>query len=137
MGNSIEKSQRTHLTGFNENSALSKLVTSQTKCSLQEGVRMMVTPSMFMTGPATSTATSNMISIQERAILNPPVSIQKAIVVTQSTDGGALSISSKSVKTLGSMATSINTTAAIKKTDDSSSNSILGLNNTFGCKSNG
>lgn len=51
----------------------SKMVNS--KCSLQEGVRMMVTPSMFMTaGPP---------SPKDRAILNPPVIVQKAIGVTQ------------------------------------------------------
>lgn len=46
------------------------------RCSLQEGVRMMVTPSMFMTGPSPSGA-------KDRAILNPPVIVQKAIGVTQ------------------------------------------------------
>lgn len=51
-----------------------KMVNS--RCSLQEGVRMMVTPSMFMTGPSPTGA-------KDRAILNPPVIVQKAIGVTQ------------------------------------------------------
>lgn len=51
-----------------------KMVNS--KCSLQEGVRMMVTPSMFMTGPSPP-------PVKDRAILNPPVTVQKAIGVTQ------------------------------------------------------
>lgn len=55
----------------------SKLVNSQTRCSLQEGVRMMVTPSMFMTGPSPPPP------VKEGAILNPPVTVQKAIGVTQ------------------------------------------------------
>lgn len=44
-----------------------------TKCSLQEGVRMMVTPSIFMTGQTPV----------EKAIVNPPVTVQRAVIVTQ------------------------------------------------------
>lgn len=44
-----------------------------TKCSVQEGVRMMVTPSMFMSGQSTI----------EKAVLSPPVNVQRAVVVTQ------------------------------------------------------
>lgn len=47
-----------------------------TKCSVQEGVRMMVTPSMFMTGQSTI----------EKAVINPPVTIQRAVVVSQTQD---------------------------------------------------
>lgn len=42
------------------------------KCSVQEGVRMMVTSSMLGQPKA-------------QAILNPPANVQKAIVVTQNT----------------------------------------------------
>lgn len=47
-----------------------------TKCSVQEGVRMMVTPSMFMTGQTTI----------EKAVINPPVTIQRAVIVSQAQD---------------------------------------------------
>lgn len=46
------------------------------KCSVQEGVRMMVTPSMFMTGQSTI----------EKAVINPPVTIQRAVIVSQTQD---------------------------------------------------
>lgn len=49
-------------------------VTTQKKCSVQEGVRMMVTPMV-----------SSQNEVKEKAILNPPVVVQKAIVVTQNT----------------------------------------------------
>lgn len=61
------------------------VMTTQTRCSLQEGVRMMVTPSMLFSGQPEAT---------EKAILNPPVAVQKAVVVTQNTSqsssGGGL-----------------------------------------------
>lgn len=44
-----------------------------TKCSVQEGVRMMVTPSIFMSGQTPA----------EKAVINPPVTIQRAVIVTQ------------------------------------------------------
>ncbi|XP_055852716.1 protein unc-79 homolog isoform X5 [Episyrphus balteatus] len=47
-------------------------VVTQSKCSLQEGVRMIVTP---LVGSET----------QETAVLSPPVDVQRAIIVTQST----------------------------------------------------
>lgn len=64
--NSLDRSHshKVHADGVRPNTS---------KCSVQEGVRMMVTPSMFMTGG----------SAQERAVLNPPVNVQRAIVVTQ------------------------------------------------------
>lgn len=58
---------------------INKVVTTE-KCSLQEGVRMMVTPSMFMS----STLPGAHQSTTERAILNPAVNIQKAFSVAQS-----------------------------------------------------
>lgn len=66
--NSLDRSQ-SHKT----NSADGSRSTNAYRCSVQEGVRMMVTPSMFM---SSNTA-------QERAILNPPVTVQRAVVVTQ------------------------------------------------------
>lgn len=47
----------------------------QSKCSLSEGVRMMVTSSMLGTEQ----------QAKAQAILNPPVNVQKAIVVSQNT----------------------------------------------------
>lgn len=55
-------------------SSLEYATTTQKKCSVQEGVRMMVTPMV-----------SNQNEVKEKAILNPPVVVQKAIVVTQNT----------------------------------------------------
>lgn len=56
-------------------SSLDYSLTNQKKCSVQEGVRMMVTPMV----------TNNQNEVKEKAILNPPVVVQKAIVVTQNT----------------------------------------------------
>lgn len=81
------------------------VLTSQTKCSLQEGVRMMVTPSMLLSGQPEAT---------EKAILNPPVSVQKAVVVTQNTSkstsglkemsASIMAASINQIKTIGSVA---------------------------------
>lgn len=58
---------------------VNKVVTTE-KCSLQEGVRMMVTPSMFMS----STLPGAHQLTTERAILNPAVNIETALLVAQS-----------------------------------------------------
>lgn len=61
---------------------------------------MMVTPSMFM---------STKPPPKEKAILNPPISVQRAVVVTQGSGGGTTkmiaSIASSQLKTLGAVAT--------------------------------
>lgn len=74
---------------------------TQSKCTVQEGVRMMVTPSMFMTKPP----------LKEKAILNPPISVQRAVVVSQASSSGGggttkmiASIASSQLKTLGAVA---------------------------------
>lgn len=74
-GGSVEKKddQLIHRTSTLE---AKSVTTIQSKCSLQEGVRMMVTPSMLVTGQHEAT---------EKAILNPPANVQKAVVVTQNT----------------------------------------------------
>lgn len=61
--NSLDKSGQKH------SSLDSSKIT--TKCSVQEGVRMMVSPSIFMTQKA------------EAAVINHPVNVQRAFVVTQ------------------------------------------------------
>lgn len=66
--NSLDRSHKPHSSSMD-----AARPTAANKCSVQEGVRMMVTPSMFMSsGPA-----------QERAILNPPANVQRAVIVTQ------------------------------------------------------
>lgn len=62
--NSLDKSGQKH------SSLDSSKIT--TKCSVQEGVRMMVSPSIFMTQKKTDTA-----------IINQPINVQRAVVVTQ------------------------------------------------------
>lgn len=52
-------------------SDLSKIIT---KCSVQEGVRMMVTPSIFMQQKPPAT---------EKAVINQQVNVQQAVIVTQ------------------------------------------------------
>lgn len=69
--NSLDKSHDKSLQK-SQSSTESKVVTTTKVCSVQEGVRMMVTPSIFMTPQA---------PIEE--ILSPEVSVQKAVVVTQ------------------------------------------------------
>lgn len=60
---------------------------------------MMVTPSMFM---------STKPPPKEKAILNPPISVQRAVVVSQGSGGGTTkmmaSIASSQLKTLGAVA---------------------------------
>lgn len=51
-----------------------------TKCSVQEGVRMMVTPSIFMTPQAPAT---------EKVVVNQQVTVQRAVVVTQDSKADA------------------------------------------------
>lgn len=67
--NSLDRSHTAHKT--TATSAVASMMAN--KCSVQEGVRMMVTPSMFMTAAPP----------QEKAILNPPVNVQRAVIVTQ------------------------------------------------------
>lgn len=74
---------------------VNKLVTTE-KCSLQEGVRMMVTPSMFM--PSTLPGAHQ--SSTERAILNPAVNIQKAFTVAQNSGTSLTSKASSDSKGL-------------------------------------
>ncbi|XP_055629586.1 protein unc-79 homolog isoform X2 [Toxorhynchites rutilus septentrionalis] len=57
-----------------ENTAINQKMVSTQKCSVQEGVRMMVTSSMLGQPKA-------------QAILNPSANVQKAIVVTQNVSG--------------------------------------------------
>lgn len=68
--NSLDKSSQKHTTTDS-----TKIVT---KCSVQEGVRMMVTPSIFMT-PQTPLDT---------AVLNQQANVQRAVVVTQDNKAG-------------------------------------------------
>lgn len=75
------------------------VLTSQTKCSLQEGVRMMVTPSMLLSGQPEAT---------EKAILNPPVPVQKAVVVTQNTSSSSKTLPGLKEMSASIMAASIN-----------------------------
>jgi hypothetical protein len=79
----------------------------QTRCSLSEGVRMMVTSSMLGSEQP-----------KAQAILNPPVNVQKAVVITQSNNNSKPSsskdspfasmmmanIASTSIKTIGAVA---------------------------------
>lgn len=130
--NTTEK-QTIKKTGTSTFTESSKTITTQTKCSLQEGVRMMVTPSMFMTRPP---------SPKEKAILNPPVNVQKAFSVTQSgaTTKMVANIASSQLKTIGAVATSgtSSSTVQTKKPEEVSSIPLLpiqNLNNTV--KSNG
>lgn len=69
--NSLDKSHDKSLQ--KSGSALAETARLASKCSVQEGVRMMVTPSMFMTGQAAI----------ETAVLSPPVTVQRAVVVSQ------------------------------------------------------
>lgn len=75
---------------------VNKVVTTE-KCSLQEGVRMMVTPSMFMS----STLPGAHQSTTERAILNPAVNIQKAFSVAQSSGSIGTTKASSEAKSSG------------------------------------
>lgn len=75
-GNKTEKPEKTSSNIFRMPSAFQ--MNSQ-KCSVQEGVRMMVTSSMLGQPKA-------------QAILNPFANVQKAIVVTQSTTSNASSV---------------------------------------------
>lgn len=59
----------------------------QTKCSVQEGVRMMVTPSIFMTPQAPATT--------EKAIVNQQVNVQQAFVVQQGDNNNKLASESE------------------------------------------
>lgn len=112
--NTTEK-QTVKKTGTSTFTESSKTITTQTKCSLQEGVRMMVTPSMFMTRPP---------SPKEKAILNPPVNVQKALSVTQSgsTTKMMANIASSQLKTVGAVATSgvssSNISVSVKKPEE-------------------
>lgn len=74
----------------------SKISVTHSKCSVQEGVRMMVTPSMFGSGAPAS----------EKAIVNPPPTIHKAVVVSQSDSTTKMfaSIANSQLKTLGAVA---------------------------------
>lgn len=85
-----------------------KVVTTE-KCSLQEGVRMMVTPSMFMS----STLPGAHQSTTERAILNPAVNIQKALSVAQSSGTSGTSKASSDTKT-SAVASGSSDSSAIK-----------------------
>lgn len=84
-------------------------VTSQTKCSVQEGVRMMVTSSMLDNSTATSTS-QPLGNNRAQAILNPPANVQKAIVVTQNLNGNnstgkmMANIASGQLRTFGALA---------------------------------
>lgn len=68
------------------------------KCSVQEGVRMMVTSSMLGQPKA-------------QAVLNPPANVQKAIVVTQNT---SITVAKPKESTVSKIAT-INTEGKILK----------------------
>lgn len=88
---------RSHKTASSSGDILRPLPAN--KCSVQEGVRMMVTPSMFMTGKIFKRTMKLELAqmqnwqiffssytggpSQDKAILNPPVQVQRAIVVTQ------------------------------------------------------
>lgn len=77
----------------------SKINVTHSKCSVQEGVRMMVTPSMF--GASAK---------GEKVIVNPPPVVHKSVVVTQSDSTSKMfaSIANSQLKTLGAVATVCN-----------------------------
>lgn len=92
--------------------------TVQTKCSVQEGMRMMVASSL----------------LGEKATVNPPANIQKAVVVTQSTKSGykeskepasmtnmMASIAQNQAKAFGAFAASIEKKPSIDMSSTSSS----------------
>lgn len=79
----------------------SKINVTHSKCSVQEGVRMMVTPSMFGTSASAK---------GEKVIVNLPPVVHKSVVVTQSDSTSKMfaSIANSQLKTLGAVATVCN-----------------------------
>ncbi|KAG4066741.1 hypothetical protein HA402_012808 [Bradysia odoriphaga] len=75
----------------------SKISVTHSKCTVQEGVRMMVTPSMFGTPAA---------ALNEKVIVNPPPTVHKSVVVTQSDSTSKMfaNIANSQLRTVGAVA---------------------------------
>lgn len=87
----------------------SKTSVTHSKCTVQEGVRMMVTPGMFGTPSAAL----------EKAIINPPPVVQKSVIVTQDSASKMFaSIANSQLKTLGAVATVCNPILAQAKGEE-------------------
>lgn len=89
----------------------SKISVTHSKCTVQEGVRMMVTPSMFGTAAT---------GLSEKVIVNPPPTVHKSVVVTQgdSTSKMFASIANSQLKTLGAVGAVCNPLLAQTKPED-------------------